>query len=636
MFKASSSSTATIDLKRSYAAAVDGVVAGTGGNRRTMGRVAVVVGAAAAVGASVLIGGGLLYSAAHRTDKSSSDQMRTVAPETSADNVLSWWQRALAHLPLRLSAEDDNDAFASGTGAANLFDNEKIKARQLSKDKSKAGATRAGAAATAFAAPRKPEKAGSPPDTKLGTVTAIAYPEDVQERERYVKLLRVLLRRLAGIEYSDDDSSSSSDSTDVSLNYHFASAMEATARDDLLMAFAAYEDYNEGLVSGGVPTDETTDEEGKELLVNTLVKTLEYVDLSNEREKLRYRRLALYREQGRTTPASLIDAAEDDEDDAEDDMDDVDDADPINAMYRRLAARYGPQQHLYREFGDDEEVEGEGEGNGNANRDYDFPSAASRQARQFQAMFGPSMMGMDPQTEGKGVGDSVLDRILGQASASAGMGGHADSTWPNSRYSKGAAAHGLHDGDNDWMEEEWEDEDDPEEADFMAYLQQPDDAAHFYSRHEMQQARRDPGNDVRVVGTHDSVFGMHDDDAENEDDWEDDEDDEDDEGRMARSKPWSRQEKADFERELFGRIYQLANKYTLTAAMAERETDEEDTRKAVERQQRRQQKQQLKLPAATPASTSGAGKARPPSVPVAEDDEEWADEGEWEDEDEEA
>ena len=207
MFKASSSSTATIDLKRSYAAAVDGVVAGTGGNRRTMGRVAVVVGAAAAVGASVLIGGGLLYSAAHRTDKSSSDQMRTVAPETSADNVLSWWQRALAHLPLRLSAEDDNDAFASGTGAANLFDNEKIKARQLSKDKSKAGTTRAGAAATAFAAPRKPEKAGSPPDTKLGTVTAIAYPEDVQERERYVKLLRVLLRRLAGIEYSDDESS---------------------------------------------------------------------------------------------------------------------------------------------------------------------------------------------------------------------------------------------------------------------------------------------------------------------------------------------------------------------------------------------------------------------------------------------
>ncbi|KPA80404.1 hypothetical protein ABB37_04648 [Leptomonas pyrrhocoris] len=613
MFGASSSPP-KMELKHSYVAAVAGVATEANGNRRPLSRATVVVGATLAVGVSILVGGRLLYTAAHRTDE---DEKGGVTSAAATEAIPSWWQRAWSNLRLHRFAEDDDDAFAGGTGTANLFDAAKTKARQLSKDKSKMG-VRLGAASP----PSTSVKPGSLPMAKPDGSADIGYPSDIQERAQHIKLVRALLRRQAGIEYSDDDSSTSSDSTDVSLNYHFATTMEATARDDLLIAFATYEDHKDEVALVGTAPEKNTEEEAEELQVNILIKTLEYLDMSNEREKLRCRRIALHREQGRATPASSTDAVYGGKDD-----------DPINAMYRKLAARYGPQ-HPYEEDDDDEDNGGEEEGDMNRIRDHDFPNAASRHARQFQAMFGPSMMGMDPSNgEDRNTADSVLDRILGQASAAAAKNGGRGGLMLSHHT---ATAHG---NDEDMMEEKWEDEDDAEEADFMDYLQQPDDAAHFYSRKELRQARRDPDNDVRIVGSHGAVFGFPDDEAEAEEDWEDDGEDgadeevEEGEEDMMPAEPWSRQDKIDFERELFGRIHQLANTYALTAAAAEREADDEDARKLAEREQRRRQQQQQQKSRVVPTMVATGGN--PQSLPpVAEGDEEWEDEGEWEDEDE--
>jgi hypothetical protein len=620
-----------MDLRRSYASAVEGATANTPRNHRTLSHTKVVAGvtAAVAVGVSVLVGGSLFYAAAQRKPHGSEGKAAPAAaastaaskPAQGGESTPSWWRRTLTLLGFlihRRPVEDDDDAFASGTGAASLFDEEKTKARQLTKGKSKA-ASRVGAAATVTTASgvtapsRKPGKTVSSARTKPDAATAIGFPSDIAEREQHIKLVRVLLRRQAGIDYSDDESSTDSDTTDVSLNYHLASAMEAKARDDLLMAFAAYEDYNDGVVFGSATRDKTTAEEGEKMQVDILVKTLEYLDMSNEREKLRCRRIAMYREQDRSTPGSSIGTAEAEEVDDDDD-------DSINAMYRQLAAQYGSMP-LHEELDDESDDAGEGDG---VWRD-ELPSAASRRARQFQAIFGPSMLGMGTQTEGNNAGDSVLDRILGQASsASAASGGgnvgiHAHPIRPIPT----TAANKHHDGD--MMEEQWEDEDDDEETDFMAYLQQPDDAAHFYSRNEMRQALRDPSNDVRVEGPHNAIFDLHDDDAE--DAWEDDAE-EDEEP----AEPWSRQDKAEFERELFARIHQLASTYTLTAAMAEREVEEEEARKLVERQQQREQKKQQKPQVSTTKAPSG--KAVQSLAPVVEEDDEWEDEGDWEDDNE--
>ncbi|KPI89805.1 hypothetical protein ABL78_1068 [Leptomonas seymouri] len=607
-----SSSSPTVDFKHRYVAAVDGGATKVNRGRNSPSRTTVVVCATLAVGASVLIGGRLLYSSSCRTDK---DGESKAAPAAPAEAAPSWWQRARSRLRLSASAEDDDDdVFTSGTGAANLFDEEKTKARQLSKDKSKVSV---GAGAATTSAPlHKLEKSGS--FTKVGASggTTTGFPSDIQEREQHIKLVRALLRRQAGISYSDDDSSTSSDSTDVSLNYHFATTMEATARDDLLMAFAAYDDYNDRVAVGHASLGKSLEEEAEVLQADILVKTLEYLDMSNEREKLRCRRIALHREQGRTTPTSSIDAAGGGTDE--------DVYDPINMMYRQLAPGNSAQRH-YQQFNGELN---QGEDNVDAKIDSNFPSLSDRQARQFQATFGPSMMRMGPSVGGDmNTDDSVLDRILGQASAAAARSsGHVRSTLPGHP----ATAHG-NGSDNDMMEDEWED-DDGAEADFMDYLQQPDDAAHFYSRTELRQARRDPGNDVRVVGLDDDDFGLHSDGGAKEDDWEydgDDEEGEEAEENMMASEPWSRQDKADFEQELFGRIHQLASTYTLTAAMAEKEANEEDARKLAERVQRRRQQLQ-KLGVAH--KTSAAGGAPQPATSATEDDEEWEDE----DEDEEA
>lgn len=595
----SSSTTPKVELGRGYAAAVSSVTAAPNKGASAARTTVIAVGAAVALGVSALVGGSLLYSASHRTNDVSNDVPKST-PEAEVAST-SWWRRALSYVRLRRSAEDDDDAFATGTGAASLFDAEKTKARQLSKGK----ATPAARAPVAAAAPaRKAVKVSGSAEPKPEALATIDYPCDIREREQHIKLVRALLRREAGIEYSDDDDedSSSSDETDVSLNYHFASTMEATARDELLMAFADFEDLSDGTIFGALSQAEQA-ENAEQLQVNILVKILEYLDMSNEREKLRHRRIALYREQGRTTPASSADAA---------DGADEDDEDPLNAMYRQLAAQYGARPHHHGPGGHGDEEEDEDE-------DF-FPTAAGQQARQFQAMFGPSMMGADSHAKDANDGDAILSRILGQAPASGAVGGQARSAQPRNH----AAGHVA---GEDMMEDEWEDEDD-EEKDFMAYLQQPDDAAHFYSREAMRQARRDPGHDVRVVGL---------DDDEDEREWEDDEageveEEEEEEGDdMPPAEPWSRSDKADFERELFSRIHQLANNYTLTAAVAEREADEEDARKLAERQQRRQE--QRKANAQRPVTA--AASAITPSAAVAEDEEDWEDEDEWEDEEEE-
>ncbi|KAG5473458.1 hypothetical protein LSCM4_03526 [Leishmania orientalis] len=604
MFGTPSSPAPPVALRRSYAAAVQhtSTVSAAG---HSASRTVLVGAAAVALGISAAVGGSLLFQSLLSSE--------SAAPVGSTRP--SWWWSVARGLRISSCDHDDDDAFASGTGAENLFDEEKVKARQkLSRGKTK-GATRTqaaagtatAAAATTLAAVLKPAGSAPPGPEAEEVHTVLGNAEEVREREQYIKLVRALLQREGGIAYDDDDNSStSSDSTDVSLNYHLATAMEGNTRDELLMALSACGDTADGTVFSSAARD-VGDGRATEWQLNIMIKTLEYLDMSNEREKLRTRRIAMYREAGRTTPVSSLDAAEEDDDVGEHDGGGGDAADPTRC---RLSARYAAAHYgMTGPMSDGDDGEGD---------DEDYPSAMQRKTQRFQSMLLSSSSMKMPAKDRMSNDDSVLDRILSEgttARMNVAMLGTARNGYTTLR-----ADHA------DMMEEGWEAEDDDDEAELMAYLEQADNALHFYSREEMRRARRDPANDIRIVGKDNSAFGE--DDAGSE--WEDEMDDEEivdteEEDGLAAATPWSRRQKQCFERELFARIRHLAQSFALTDAMAEWEVSGEDARKQAAREQRHQKDPQSSAKAATghpPAAVAGD---------LAEGDEEWEDEADWED-----
>ncbi|AYU80570.1 hypothetical protein, conserved [Leishmania donovani] len=617
MFSASSSPALPVTLGHGYAAAMR-QTSTTSAVGHSLSRIVAVGATAVALGVSAVLGGSLLYVSLHRAESAASE----------AGTGPSWWSRVARRLRIcSCDNEEEDDAFATGRGAENLFDEEKVKARQkLPRGKAKGAAhshastatitAGAGAAAaTVSAALRKLAGSAPPVSDAKEALTMLANTEEIREREQYIKLVRALLQREAGIAYDDDDdSSTSSDSTDVSLNYHLATAMEGNARDELLMAFSAYGDFSDSAVYGSSIPD-AGDENAADLQLSIMIKTLEYLDMSNEREKLRSRRIAMYREAGHATPVSSIDAAGSDRDGGE--LDEGGDV-VVDPMHFQLAAHYAATHYgLTRPM--DERDDDEGDGG-------DYPSAMERQAQRFQSMLlRPSKMNM-PAEDRMNTDDSVLDRILGEGPAV-----RANPAMPGTARNGHAA---LLADRADMMEDGWEAEDDDEEAELMAYLQQADNAQHFYSREEMRRARRDPASDIRIVGMEDNAFDE--DDAESE--WEDEADDEDvagteeeddaeadEEDDLAAAVPWSRRDKRDFERELFSRIRHLAKSFALTDAMAEREVSEEDARKRVAREQRRQQGIHSSAKAAVDPNPAAAADD------LAEGTEEWEDEADWED-----
>ncbi|CBZ23951.1 conserved hypothetical protein [Leishmania mexicana MHOM/GT/2001/U1103] len=612
MFSASSSPALPVTLGHGYAAAVR-QTSPTSAVRHSISRTAVVGAAAVALGVSAVLGGSLLYVSLHRAESAASE----------AGIGSSWWSRVAQRLRIcSCDNEEGDDAFATGKGAEKLFDEERIKARQkLPRGKAKAAApsrastaiiTAGAGAAAATVSAALPKLAGSarPVSEAKEALTMLTNTEEIREREQYIKLVRALLQREAGIAYDDDDdSSTSSDSTDVSLNYHLATAMEGNARDELLMAFSAYGDFSDGAVYGS-SIQGGGDENAADLQLNIMIKTLEYLDMSNEREKLRSRRIAMYREAGHATPVSSIDAAEGGRDGGEldEDGDVVEDPMDLQLAARYAAAHYGLTRPM------DERDDDEGDGG-------EYPSAMERQAQRFQStLLRSSKMKMSADDR-MNTDDSVLDRILGE-----GLAMRASPAMPGTARNGYAAM--LTDR-ADMMEDGWEAEDDDEEVELMAYLQQADNAQHFYSREEMRRARRDPASDIRIVGMDDNAFGE--DDTESE--WEDeagDEDGEDDaevdeEDDLAAAVPWSRRDKREFERELFSRVRHLAKSFALTNAMAEREVSKEDARKQAAREQRRQHGAQSSAKAAVDLAPVAAADD------LAEGTEEWEDEADWED-----
>ncbi|TPP50825.1 hypothetical protein CGC20_25690 [Leishmania donovani] len=426
MFSASSSPALPVTLGHGYAAAMR-QTSTTSAVGHSLSRIVAVGATAVALGVSAVLGGSLLYVSLHRAESAASEAGTGPLRICSCDN------------------EEEDDAFATGKGAENLFDEEKVKARQkLPRGKAKGAAhshastatitAGAGAAAaTVSAALRKLAGSAPPVSDAKEALTMLANTEEIREREQYIKLVRALLQREAGIAYDDDDdSSTSSDSTDVSLNYHLATAMEGNARDELLMAFSAYGDFSDSAVYGSSIPD-AGDENAADLQLSIMIKTLEYLDMSNEREKLRSRRIAMYREAGHATPVSSIDAAGSDRDGGE--LDEGGDV-VVDPMHFQLAAHYAATHYgLTRPM--DERDDDEGDGG-------DYPSAMERQAQRFQSMLlRPSKMNM-PAEDRMNSDDSVLDRILGEGPA------------------------------------------------------QADNAQHFYSREEMRRARRDPASDIRI------------------------------------------------------------------------------------------------------------------------------------------
>ncbi|CAJ1030576.1 hypothetical protein Q4I30_005551 [Leishmania utingensis] len=605
-----------VTLRGNYAAAVQ-QTSKINTAAHSISRTVVVGAAAVAFGVSAVFGSSLLYASLHSAENAAS----------GASTSPSWWSSLVRRLRFRSCGNDeDDDAFASATGAENLFDEEKVKARQkLPRGKAK-GTTRTQTTSATIAAAGDAAGADSATLPKLAgsaqfvldakeELNMLANAEEVREREHYIKLMRALLQREAGVAYDDDnDSTTSSDSTDVSLNYHLATAMEGNARDELLMAFSAYGNLSGDTVYSSLTRD-AGDESPADLQLNIMIKTLEYLDMSNEREKLRTRRIAMYRETGRATPVSSLDAAEGGEDDGERDGDEgaIVDSMRYQLAARCAAARYGMTGPMDKGVIDGGDEEG-------------YPGPMGRQAQRFQSMMVcPSKMKM-PADDRMNIDHSVLDRILGEGP-----------TMRSNPAISGAASNGYaapRANRADMMEDGWEAEDDDEEAELMAYLQQADNALHFYSREEMRRARRDPADDICIVGMDDNAFGK--DDAESE--WEDEMDEEDmvntdkeddaqldEEDDLAAATLWSRRDKRDFERELFERIRHLAKSFTLTDAMAEREVLEEDGRKQAARKQRREQGSHSSAKAAVDPAPAAAADD------IAEDNEEWEDEADWED-----
>ncbi|CCW67417.1 unnamed protein product [Phytomonas sp. Hart1] len=125
--------------------------------------------------------------------------------------------------------------------------------------------------------------ASVPLDAKVRT-------NDIIAREKKLNLARALLRRVEGVEYEEtSDDETPSDETDVSLNYYTATELELKSRDELMEAFSYYQNIQQNSVESAVEKDGQAAFNDMGIV---LAKIVEYLDISNEREKLRVRREA--------------------------------------------------------------------------------------------------------------------------------------------------------------------------------------------------------------------------------------------------------------------------------------------------------------------------------------------------------
>ncbi|KAH9599023.1 hypothetical protein LSM04_005986 [Trypanosoma melophagium] len=139
------------------------------------------------------------------------------------------------------------------------------------------------------------------PDVKFPEKTAVGpvsygpgTPDEgavsTEERDNALNLARKMLSQLQGVKYdveekAEAEDGSDSEETNVSLNYHIATELEKEARDSLVEAVVQSEVLKvEGQGKMLKPED----------YVDVLHRAVEYLDISNEREKLRQRRAVIH------------------------------------------------------------------------------------------------------------------------------------------------------------------------------------------------------------------------------------------------------------------------------------------------------------------------------------------------------
>lgn len=112
------------------------------------------------------------------------------------------------------------------------------------------------------------------------------WTSGIVAREKALHMVRALLTKVEGVVYEDSDGEpTDSDTTNVSLNYAIATEIEGQTRDEVMDAYAV---YMQALADKHhVPGE---GEEDLEMTGIFLAKMAEYLDISNEREKLRIRR----------------------------------------------------------------------------------------------------------------------------------------------------------------------------------------------------------------------------------------------------------------------------------------------------------------------------------------------------------
>ncbi|ESL10386.1 hypothetical protein TRSC58_01883 [Trypanosoma rangeli SC58] len=123
----------------------------------------------------------------------------------------------------------------------------------------------------------------------------------IAEREEALRMARHLVSQLCGEEddaaKGSERSASSDKETNVSLNYRIATELEREARDGLVAMVVHGELLKMQAQGKGIDPDECE---------KVLRKLVEYFDISNEREKLRGRRIALHQAGATSTDFSWV------------------------------------------------------------------------------------------------------------------------------------------------------------------------------------------------------------------------------------------------------------------------------------------------------------------------------------------
>lgn len=433
-----------------------------------------------------------------------------------------------------------------------------------------------------------------------GAKESEVWTTDIVERAKVLNLVRALLKRIEGIDYDEsDDDETDSDTTDVSLNYKIATDLELTARDELLAAFVECDDKLSGAESEAIKAGEEPPDPQLEDFAMMLAKAAEYLDISNEREKLRVRREAMHFANG-TWP-------------------------PEDGPFRHAFS--DPLARMLHHDANDDDDDLEHEADTTRYRET-LQQKATKLSNEYAAMLSQRV--------------NEMDRRLQQQQQQ-----------PQHHHAGRDAEERFEDG--------WGDED-GEEAAFMAYLQQDDSALHVFTRDEMRAARqrRRSSHDVHVVGANGMDFNEEldkapfhdsedDDDAwideddtgyeefDGDADFNDDGDDGDDDDDEDEAEPWNDEEKAEFEEDLVERVRDIAEMFGVTEAMGEREAVKEEEERRKHREEKAHRKTAPSASTAVGASmatatAAGAAASRPTTKGATRIHSGSSDaEGEWED-----